>query len=143
MSEKIAVIRVRGATKANFRVKDTLKSLKLFRKNYCRIADNTPALLGMIKKIKDYVTYGEIDEQTYKQLLEKRGELYKGRETDKKKKIEYKGFIMVEKKKVKPFFRLNPPKKGFGRKGVKTGFNAGGALGYRGDKINDLIKRMI
>ena len=46
-------------------------------------------------------------------------------------------------KKIKKIFRLNSPKKGYGRKGIKVSFNNGGALDYRGDKINDLIKRMI
>jgi len=43
---------------------------------------------------------------------------------------------------MKPFFRLNPPVKGFGA-GVKVPFSLGGALGYRKDKINELIKRML
>ena len=34
-------------------------------------------------------------------------------------------------------------KKGYGRKGIKTPFSKGGALGYRGDKINDMIQRMM
>jgi large subunit ribosomal protein L30 len=39
--------------------------------------------------------------------------------------------------------RLNPPKKGYGRKGVKLPFQLGGAYGERKEKINDLIMRMI
>lgn len=46
-------------------------------------------------------------------------------------------------KKIKNYFRLNSPRKGFERKGIKKPFSIGGALGYRGSKINDLIKRMI
>ena len=83
-------------------------------------------MAGMIGKVKDYVTWGEITEDVYKQLVEKRGE------KDPK-----------DNKKMKPFFRLSPPRKGFGRKGIKKSFADGGALGYRGDKINDLVKRMI
>ena len=29
------------------------------------------------------------------------------------------------------------------RKGIKVAYSLGGALGYRGDKINDLIKKML
>ncbi len=36
---------------------------------------------------------------------------------------------------------LRPPKHGY--EGIKRHFNDGGALGYRGTKINDLIKRMV
>jgi len=80
--------------------------------------------VGMAKKIKDYSTYGEIDADTYKLLVEKRGE-------------------KNEKGELKKYFRLNSPKKGFERKGIKVSFTKGGALGYRGKKINDLIKRMV
>jgi len=41
------------------------------------------------------------------------------------------------------FFRLKPPIKGFENKGIKQPFSKGGALGYRKDKINDLIMNMI
>ena len=46
-------------------------------------------------------------------------------------------------KKLKRYFRLNAPRRGFGRKGIKQSFQRGGSLGYRGAAINDLIKRMI
>ena len=44
--------------------------------------------------------------------------------------------------KVKPVFRLHPPKKGFKGK-VKRSYAAGGELGYRGETINELLKRMM
>ena len=140
---KIAIVRVRGAVNLRKEVRDTLNLLRLYRKNFCVVVDDIPSVKGMITKVKDYVTYGEIDEATYKLLIEKRGEEYKGREQDSKGKIKYKKFILANGKKIKPFFRLNPPKKGFGRKGIKVSFKAHGALGYRGNKINDLLKRMI
>jgi len=74
-----------------------------------------------VEKVKDLVTYGEINEDTLKELIEKRG-----------KKI-----------KEKYFFRLHPPRGGFERKGTKVSYKLGGAVGYRGDKINDLIRRMM
>ncbi len=97
----------------------------------------------MIRKVKDYVTWGEIDPETYKMLIEKRGQAYKGREQDSKEKIKYNRFITYGNKKYKRHFRLSPPKGGFERKGIKTPFSVGGALGNRKEKINDLIKRMV
>ena len=41
---------------------------------------------------------------------------------------------------LKPLFRLNPPSKGF--KATRLGYPKGD-LGYRGGKINELLKRMI
>ena len=50
---------------------------------------------------------------------------------------------ILEQKSKKPFIRLNSPRKGYGRKGVKKTFAMGGALGDRKEAINDLIKRML
>lgn len=144
MSQKqLAAIRVRGLTGIKIKIEDTLKMLRLYKKNYCCVLPNNPVYSGMLKKAKDYITWGEIDEETYKTLVEKRGEEFNGRETDIKKKIVYNDFFVFENKKIKKYFRLNPPRKGFGRKGIKHSFKQGGALGYRGEKINDLIKRMV
>jgi len=139
----LAVIRVRGRAGVRSDIKDTMSLLRMYRKNVCVVVPHNEKYLGMIKKAKDYVTWGEIDDNMFNLLVEKRGKEYKGREKDKKVKIEYNKFIKIEDKKIKKFFRLNMPKKGFGRKGIKTPFSKGGALGYRGDKINDLIKRML
>ena len=98
--------------------------------------------MGMINKVKDYTTWGEITEQTFQEMVEKRGKEFKARETDSKKKYSYR-VLQYNSKKYKPYFALNPPRKGYGRKGIKVAFRASGALGYRGEKINDLLKRMI
>jgi len=145
MSEgtKIAVIRVRGLVKVKKELNYTMKLLSLHKKNYCVLIDKKD--IGMIKKIKDYVTYGEIDGETKKLLIEKKGEKTKPR------KKNFSGAPGISdspvnkdgKEVLKRFFRLNPPRKGFGRKGIKVAFSKKGALGYRGDKINDLIKRML
>ena len=109
-SGKIAVIRVRGITGVRHDIKKTMEMLRLYRKNYCVVLEPTQSNLGMLKKVKDYVTYGEIDDKTYKMLVEKRGEGYKGREQSYKGKIKYKRFITKGGKKFKPFFRLSPPR---------------------------------
>jgi len=141
--KRIAVVRIRGPIGIKTEINAAFNMLRLYRKNYCVVVDNSPDYSGMVRKTKDYVTWGEIDDNTYKTLVEKRGEVYKERENDKKGKIKYKKFIEIDGKKIKPFFRLHPPRKGFGRKGIKTPFSKGGALGNRGEKINDLLKRMI
>jgi large subunit ribosomal protein L30 len=43
---------------------------------------------------------------------------------------------------INPLFRLHPPSKGFKGK-TKKNFRAGGEAGYRGEAINNLIKRMV
>ena len=140
MSKKLAIVMIRSEVSVNPDVRETIKNLRLLNKNSCSVWDATPTIVGMAKKVKDYVAYGYIDEDTFNKLVDKRGEIYKGHEKDYSKKQRY--FVKGDKK-YKKFFRLSPPKKGFERKGIKKGFNQGGAVGYRGDKMKDLILRMI
>lgn len=143
MAKKIAVVRVRGFIKLKHEVQDTLHMMRLYNKNYCVILDDTSSNMGMIKRVKDFVTYGEIDSATYNELVMKRGEAYVEK-SDSSGKMDLKNrYTEIDGKKYNKFFRLTPPKKGYGRKGIKQPFSKSGALGYRGQKINDLIKRMI
>ena len=142
-AKRLAVIRIRGLTGIKIRIEDNLRMMRLYKKNYCCVLPNMPIYTGMLRQAKDYITWGEIDDETFKLLVEKRGEEFSGRETDSKGKINYNDFTVVNSKKIKKYFRLNAPRKGFGRKGIKHPFQQGGALGYRGEKINNLIKRMV
>ena len=116
MSSKITVVLVRGLIGMRPDHRETLHRLKLARKNHCVILENRPDLLGMVRKVKDFVTWGTITPETMTKL---------------------------EKKIVEGVARLQPPRKGFGRKGIKTPFSMGGALGDRGEKMDDLVTRMI
>ncbi len=141
---KIAIVRVRGIINTRKEIESTMKMLHLHNKNYAVVVEDTPQNKGMISKVKDFVTFGPLDEETFKEMVSKRGEEYTGRLTDSKGKIEYKTkYVEVDGKKYKKFFRLSPPKKGYGAKGIKQSFVKGGALGNRGEKMSDLIKRMI
>lgn len=117
-SGKYAAILIRGLVGVSGDVKDTLRMLNLQKKNNCSVLPNNPVTKGMLFKCKDYITYGELDAETEKELNEKR-------KTDKK------------------YYALHPPRGGFERNGIKHPFNKKGALGYRGDKINALIKKML
>ncbi len=139
---KIAVILVRGLVRVSSQIKDTLLMMNLTRKNQCVIINDTPVSRGMIKKVKDYVTWGDIDEKTLSDLISKRGQEFQGRLKDRKGKYSYKSLV-IDGKNYKTTFRLSPPLKGFGRKGIKMPFALGGSLGDRKEKINDLITRML
>ncbi len=152
----LAVIRVRGRTGVRREISDTLKMLNLTRINHCVLIPETPSYKGMLQKVKDYVTWGEINKDTLERLIRTRGRLY-GDEpiTDKyvKEKMGFENIsaladAIVEGKvlykdipNVKPVFRLHPPLKGWEK--TKRHFTEGGALGYRGAKINELILRML
>ena len=158
MSEIVAIIRIRGLTHVRPQIKDALDSLGLTRKNHCTILKVDKSVKGTISAINDYVTWGDVDEKIIESLLTARGKTSGQKNlTDEyvKENSSYSGISSLAKgisegkaklKDVvglKKVFRLNPPIKGFERKGIKKPFTSGGVLGYRGVKINDLISRMI
>jgi|TARA_Y100000310_G_scaffold344324_1_gene456445 large subunit ribosomal protein L30 len=154
---KIAIIRIAGKQGLNEEIKRTFNLLNLFKKYNCVVVPYTPQYLGMMKKVKDFITWGEIDEPTFKLLLEKRGKVVGNVQLTEeylknKTKLSFADFskeFMENKKKlkdiegIKPSFRLHPPVGGFERKGTKKPFSLGGVLGYRKEKINELIQKMI
>jgi len=117
--KKIAIIRISGMVKVNKDIEDTLYRLRLRKKYSCVVVKPTKEILGMIKKVKYYVAYGEIDKETYDKLIKVRG-----------KKLN---------DKLKPFFSLHPP-----RKGIKSKLQyPKGVLGNNKKDINKLIGRML
>jgi len=74
--EKVVLaIRVRGQVRVRPQIEDTLDKLLLGRLHQARLLKLTPSLQGMVTKVKDYITWGEIDEETAAMLLAKRGRL--------------------------------------------------------------------
>jgi len=154
---RIAIIRIHGKAGLRKGIKDTLIMLRLYKKHNCVVVSNTPEVIGMLKKLNYYVTWGEIDKEILVTLIKKRGKLARKvplTEEYIKEKLkmtidEFANQVFDFKKEVKDlpglklFFKLLPPKGGFERGGTKAQFSTGGVLGYRKDKINDLIKRMI
>ena len=154
---KLAVIRIRGEVNLAKDVAATFKMLRLYKKHSCVIVPNNQSFIGMINKIKDQVTWGEINENTLKLLLEKRARLAgKQKLTNdylkEKLKIDIENLakdILSDKKQIKDvpgiklFFKLRPPLHGFERGGIKKQYSLGGSLGYRKEHINELLSRMI
>ena len=152
MEKKYVVILIRGMVGMPIGIKKTLEYLRLYKKHNCSVLNLTNENLGMIKKVKDYITYGTIEEKQYKQILEKRGKLIGGKKVDKslvdkvskeyfENKITLRDF--KDKFKLKATFNLHPPLKGFERKGIKMPFGKGGVLGNRKEKIFELIEKML
>ena len=123
---KLAMVLVRGLVGIRKDIKATLFSLRLRKKHACVVVEDTPSNRAAAIKCKDYIAYGELSDATLKEMLDKRG----------RRDPVHKGYF-------KKFFLLHPPRGGFERKGIKVPFNKGGALGYRGPKVNDFIKKML
>ena len=151
----LLAIRIRGGVNVESRKEATLRMLRIDRNNYATLIDDRPDYLGMLQKVKDYVTWGEPTPETVKHLLERRGEAPGGGAIDAET-LKSLGFDDLEGlskaltecsidfsklEVVKPFFRLHPPRKGF-KKTIKRFYTEGGELGYRGEAINDLAIKM-
>ncbi len=153
----IAVLRIRGEVGVRDQIKQAMNLMKLHRKNRVILLKNTQSNVGMINKVKDYCTFGEVDAELVKELLEKRGRTAGNKQltADYLKKEAKTDFYSLSKALVegkaslkdipglKRYFKMHPPVGGFERGGVKHPFAAGGALGYRGKEMSKLIQNMI
>ncbi len=151
-----AVVRVRGLKDVKVDIRKTLELLNLDRKNHCVILQSKEETEGMLKKARDYIAYGPIRAPTLAQLLRKRGRL----SGDQRMTIEYlknkklnsfddAANTIIEGKKtlrdmgVKNVFRLNAPRKGFSRFGIKKGVELRGPLGYHAEGLDTLLEKMM
>jgi large subunit ribosomal protein L30 len=144
MENVYAVIRVRGSVNASREVKDTLRMLRLTRVNHCVIVPKNPDYEGMLRKARSYIAWGEVSQEALERLISKRGRLAGDRRVLGKDVKRLAGKMASGSSAgntgLKPVFRLSPPSRGF--RSVRTGFPRGD-LGSRGEKINELLKRMI
>jgi len=149
------LVQVRGTVNTRGDIKDTLKMLRLHHINHCVLIPDTPAYIGMIRKVKDYIAWGEINAEVLEELLRNRGRLTGNvRLTDAhiKENSQYADIgefaraltegtaRMTDIPNLKPVLRLHPPRKG--HKTTKRTFQQGGTLGYHGEAINSLLYRM-
>jgi large subunit ribosomal protein L30 len=152
----LVVVRIRGTVSAQREARETLDLLRLTKTHRSILVPNNPCVLGMLRRVQSYVTWGEVSKDMLTDMISKRGRLA----GDKKITEEYLSKIgcksiselatsITECKldyrtlpNIQAVFKLHPPKKGF--KGTtKKNYRAGGEAGYRGEAINELIRRMI
>ena len=115
---KLAIVLVRGPVRVRHDIKRALRQLNLLKSNHATIVEDSPIIRGQLAKIRSFTTWGVVNDETAKKIEPRAKD--KGR-----------------------WYSLQPPRKGFGRKGVKIPFSKSGALGDRGEKINDLLSRMV
>ncbi len=155
------IIRIMGTVDVRPKLEHTLYLLRLRQRFAASLYHSSlPGLEGMLQKIRDWATWGEIDRDTLIQLIRVRGRLIGDKPiTDEwvQKNLGLYGGIpeladkllsgeimyhKLEDKGVKPFFRLHPPRGGF-KGSIKRHYGDGGELGYRGTAINELVRRML
>ena len=155
------VIRIRGQADVHPDIEKTLYLLRL-RQRYAAALyhSSLPGIEGMLRKVQDWATWGEIERESLIELLRKRGRLigdkpltddwvasnlglYGGIPELADKLLAGEIYYhKLEEKGVKPFFRLHPPRGGF-KKTIKRHYTNSGELGYRGSDINKLVLKML
>ena len=152
------VIRVRSDRGVKPKIRHTMSMLNLTKVNHAVLVPDTPAYAGMLQKAKDYVTWGEVDADTISELISQRGRMIGDKPITNaviKSGSEFSTINALSKaiasgdartnavEGMKPVFRLHPPRGPKGWGGIKRSFSTGGALGFRGEAISDLVGRMI
>ena len=155
----ILAVRLLGPIGASSSVEYTLRSLQLGSRFRGVLLDKNENILGMLRSAKDYVAWGEVKSHDIAALLKKRGELASGESLTDKFIRENFGFESFEElagavtrgqislkalrqKGVISVFRLRPPSGGF-ESSIKRPFKSRGELGNRGERISQLLARMI
>ena len=151
------VIRVRSDRGVTKKIRDTMSMLNLTRVNHAVLIPKTPSYDGMLQKVKDYVTWGEVDADTIGSLIKERGRMIGDKpvtDSEVKSFSDHSTIKSLSKaiatgeattkdvEGMKPVFRLHPPRGPKGWGGIKRAYSIGGALGFRGDAIVPLAERM-
>lgn len=114
----IAAIKVRGEIDAGRKVSKTFETLSLEKKHQLVLVEDNDSMRGMLNKVKDYIAYGDISDETLEALEEETGRDLEAGDT----------------------VSLTPPSGGF--RSTKENFEAGGSLGDH-KNLDELVKNMM
>ena len=135
----IEVIRIRGLIGMKKDQEATMDSLMLRRKYNCILLDENESY--RLNKVKELVSFGEIDEDTLKLLISKRAK--KGKKLVSNADEILKGLKSGKRLRelgVKPYLGLHPPRGGF-KESTRLPY-PDGILG-KNKEIKELIRKMI
>jgi len=155
LAKAFLVVRIKGQVDVPHWAKTTLKLLKLEKKFRATIIPAQENTLGMLNKVKHYVSWQEAEVSMAMELLDKKGRKsgYKKITEEDIKKIGFKNIeelatslaegktTMTKLKPLKPWFALAPPRHGF-KKSTKKLYTQKGILGQNKD-LGNLVRNMI
>jgi large subunit ribosomal protein L30 len=155
MAQAYLVVRMKGQVNVPHWAKTTLKLLKLEKKFRATIIPAKENTLGMLNKVKHYISWQELEPALAKELLDKKGRKdgYKKITQDDIKKIGFNSLdelasavsegktSLTKLKPLKPWFALSPPKHGF-KKSTKRMYGQKGILGHNTELVN-LVRKMM
>ena len=69
---KIAIVRVRGPVRLSPDVRKAFELLGLKKSNSCIVVEDSPHIKNTLEKLKDYVTWGVVNDDVLAKLTEKK-----------------------------------------------------------------------
>ncbi|EGG41409.1 50S ribosomal protein L30P [Candidatus Nitrosarchaeum limnium SFB1] len=155
MAKAYLVVRIKGKADCPYWATTTMTLLKLDKKYRAVILPAKDNTLGMLNKVKHYVTWSELDTSLAKELVDKkaRKEGYQKVTAADLKELGYdstdalatalaEGKATLSKlKPLKPWFALAPPRHGF-KRSTKKLYGQKGVLGQNKD-LGILVRNMI
>ena len=155
MAKAFLVVRIKGQADVPHWANTTLNLLNLEKKYRAVIIPVKENTLGMLRKVQHYLSWQEIDIETTKELLDKKGRKsgYKKITDEDVSKVGFKTIdelatslsegktSMAKIKPIKPWFALSPPRQGF-KRSTKRLYGQKGVLGHN-KELTTLIRRMM
>ena len=155
MAKAFLVVRIKGQADVPHWANTTLNLLNLEKKYRAVIIPVKENTLGMLRKVQHYLSWQEIDIETTKELLDKKGRKsgYKKITNEDVSKVGFKTIdelatslsegktSMAKIKPIKPWFALSPPRQGF-KRSTKRLYGQKGILGHN-KELTTLIRRMM
>ena len=155
MVKAYLVVRIKGQVDVPYWAEHTLKLLKLEKRYRATIVPAKENTLGMLNKVKHYVSWQEVDTGLAKELLDKKGRKsgYKKITSEDLGEIGFKSIdelatslaegktSLTKLKPLKPWFALAPPRHGF-KKSTKRMSGQKGVLGQN-NELATIVRNMI
>ena len=155
MGSAYLVVRIKGQADCPYWATTTMTLLKLDKKYRATILPAKDNTLGMLNKVKHYVTWIELDASLAKELIDKkaRKDGYKKITAADLKELGFEssdalGSALAEGKAtlsklkpLKPWFALSPPRFGF-KRSTKKMYGKKGVLGHNND-LGKLVRNMM
>lgn len=151
-----AVVQIRGEVNMSQSVRDTLDMLNLGRVNHCTFVPERDTYDGMVKKVAEFVAFGEPSVETVATLLRTRGEPAEGEgsiddtwvadhtsydDVDSLAKALIADDVTLRDAGLSPTLRLHPPRGG--HDGIKHSRRNGGVIGkHEQAEIDELLYSM-
>jgi large subunit ribosomal protein L30 len=151
----LLVVNLHGKINSSAPVRRALAEMKVERKFSATIVADDVNTLGMLRLCKDYVAWCPAEKSVLNELLQKRGMVSETRRLDAPalKALGYKNYDDLADKMLRegqrlssvsglrPFFKLSPPRGGFGAS-LRRQHTQKGMLGNNPD-LTGTVRRMI